>query len=433
MNNVELMDLSAADHRRDAAGAAPQLRGETPQPLVLASVRKFATWLEKVGYASHDPYDVWGTRYGCWARKIYYEKGRIGLPLVAPLLVLDVAAPWLPRLFLKKCRYATADAQLVLAFLNLFRLTGEEGWLKKGTDLAEEILAYSIPGYSGHCWGYPFDWQNNKGMWPRNTPFITCTPYCFEAFLALHDATGEARYLEVASSIAEFIHEDLHDVPDGPDAAAGSYSPLDHSMVINATAYRAFTLIEAAERFGRPEYRETALRHVRFILNHQREDGSWLYAVGNNAEEFIDHFHTCFVLKSLWKLNRVLQLPEVEESIRSGYAYYREHLFDADDNPKYFAIEPRFQLVRLEMYNFAEAITLGALLGTDLSEADTMAKTLARRLVEDYQLPKGPFVTRVFRGGFRHTTPFLRWPQAQLFYALTNLLAAGTNREGKIS
>jgi hypothetical protein len=31
-------------------------------------------------------------------------------------------------------------------------------------------------------------------------------------------------------------------------------------------------------------------------------------------------------------------------------------------------------------------------------------------------------VTRVFRGGFRHRFPFLRWPQAQLFYALTNLL-----------
>jgi hypothetical protein len=76
------------------------------------------------------------------------------------------------------------------------------------------------------------------------------------------------------------------------------------------------------------------------------------------------------------------------------------------------------------MYNVAEAITLGTLLKNDIPEAFALAQRLATRLVREYQLPVGHWVTRVYLGGIRHTLPFLRWPQAQLFLALTNLLVA---------
>lgn len=397
---------------------------ETQRRNVEGGVARFSAWLDEVGYASHDPYDLWGTSLGCWARKLYYEKGKIGAVFVAPMLAVDVLFPKLVRKFITKCRYATCDAQLVLAFLNLHKLEEDEKWLKNAVELGEEILGYSIPGYSGHCWGYPFDWQNNKGMWPKNTPFITCTPYCYEAFLRLHEVTGEQRYMEIVESIAKFIYVDLHDVDYSDGAAAGSYSPIDKSMVVNATAYRAYILLEAGGRFRNEDYTAAGMRHIQFVLETQREDGSWLYAVGNNAEEFIDHFHTCFVLKNLWKANQLLKREDVGECIAQGHRYCVDNLFNQDGEPKYFAVEPRFQLARLEMYNYAEVITLGALIGTEVPAAWEKARDLAVRLVGDHQLSSGAFVTRVFRGGFRHTTPFLRWPQAQLFYSLTNLLAA---------
>src|SRR6185295_9849852 len=34
------------------------------------------------------------------------------------------------------------------------------------------------------------------------------------------------------------------------------------------------------------------------------------------------------------------------------------------------------------------------------------------------------WITRIYRGGFTHRVPFLRWPQSQLFLALTNMVAA---------
>lgn len=407
----------------------PLNRVQTPARSEVASVvaegiRRFDAFLEKRGYQSYDPYDIWGTKYGVFSRRTYYEKGVVGLPLIAPILLLDAVCPSARALFVRKERFATADGQLTMAFLNLYRCTKDKKYLEKAKRLGEEILQYSVPGYSGNCWGYPFDWQNNRGLWRKNTPYITCTPYCFEAFLGLFDVTGEQRYLDIARSIATFVFTDLKDTPMGQDAAAASYSPMDETKVVNASAYRAWVLFEAAARFDLPEYFEKAQRNLKFILQSQQPDGAWLYAVETPGEAFIDHFHTCFVLKKLFKINQRLKSDAVNEAIRKGYDYYRRHLYHADGLPKAFALEPRKQIVKLDMYNFAEAITLGSLLRDFIPEAFAVAQNLAVMLCDKYQLADGHFVTRVYRGGFRHTFPFLRWPQAQLFYSLTNLLLA---------
>ncbi len=47
----------------------PALPTETA-PL-LASIRAFDTWLSETGYASYDPYDIWGTRFGLFSRRLY--------------------------------------------------------------------------------------------------------------------------------------------------------------------------------------------------------------------------------------------------------------------------------------------------------------------------------------------------------------------------
>jgi hypothetical protein len=142
----------------------------------------------------------------------------------------------------------------------------------------------------------------------------------------------------------------------------------------------------------------------------------------NEGKSYIDNFHTCFNLKNLFKIQRIRPEPRIESAIRRGFGYYREHLIDRDGNPKPFAVKPRLQLAKLEMYDFAESITLGALIGGLIPEALELARGLATKLIGEHQLPDGHFVTRVYRGGIRHRFPFLRWPQAQLFYALTNLL-----------
>lgn len=400
-----------------------------------ASIEKFCSWLADYGSTSYDPYDIWGTRYGCWARRLYYDKHPLGVVMTAPLILAEMICPGIRALFVDKNRFPTADAQLALAFLNLSGAhlgvrdnTSIQGtpvsYLMRAKDLAAGLLGQSVSGYSGYCWGYPFDWQNVRGFVPKDTPHITATPYCYEVFTQLFDLTGEQQYLDVALSIAGFFSDDLNDTPTGKDSAAGSYTPIDHSKVINASAYRAFVLFDAARRFGNETWRTKAGKNLRFILQNQKPDGSWLYAIDDPHDTFIDNFHTCFVLKNLYKLNRHVQSDDVDRAIRDGYRFYRTALIDEQDNPRLFVRAPRTEIVRLEMYCFAEAITLGALLRDDIPEAFQLAERLAKKLIRHHQLADGHWVTRVYIGGISHTVPFLRWPQSQLFYALTNLLVA---------
>ena len=221
---------------------------------------QFTAWLEKNGYASYDPYDIWGTRYGLLARRLYYAKHPLGLMLTAPLLIMEMVCPQLRALFIEKQRHPAAEAQLALAFLNMHESMRKAEvresclmpvnfkanlcWLSKAEELAEDLRKNSIQNYSGHCWGYPFDWQSVNGLIPKDTPHIIATPYCYEAFIRLFEVTGRERYLEVARSASAFVFRDLNDTPTSKDAAAGSYTPFDSGKVINANSYRAFVLFD---------------------------------------------------------------------------------------------------------------------------------------------------------------------------------------------
>jgi hypothetical protein len=115
------------------------------------SIDAFAQWLAAHGYASYDPYDIWGTGYGLNARRLYYRGHPLGVLLIAPILLMEMLCPVLRGLFVAKARCATADAQLILAFLNLYSITGEQEWLRKATELSREMLSYHVPGYRDYC------------------------------------------------------------------------------------------------------------------------------------------------------------------------------------------------------------------------------------------------------------------------------------------
>jgi len=388
------------------------------------SVELFVAWLKKNKYCSYDQYDFWSIRYGQFAKKVYYKNHKIGALFVGPIFLLELFAPMSRAIFVKKKRFSIADAHFIMSFVNLYKITNNCEYLDEAKQLAEQLLENSIPGYSGYCWGYPFDWQTNRGLWKKNTPLITNIPYCFEAFLKLYDVSKEKKYLDIVNSITQFAMKDLNETVTSDESSVCSYSPRDNSKVINANTYRSFLLMEAYNRFGDEKYKETAIRNINFVLESQKKDGSWLYAEGNPQDAFIDNFHTCFVLKNLFKANRHMQRNDVRISIKKGYEYYRTSLFTEDMVPKPFANIGRVQLTKIEMYDYAEGISLGVLLKDDIPGAFEMAQKLSQDIMSKYQCKDGHFVTRVSKGGLLNTVAYLRWPQSQMFHALTSLMKA---------
>jgi hypothetical protein len=385
-------------------------------------LKYFLHWIENHGYYSYDQYDFWATTSGKLAKRAYYRNHMLGLPLVIPLQLLDWLVPSSRSLFAKKTRFPIADAHFIMGYLNMFQVTQDESFLEKAATLSGELLISSIAGYSGYCWGYPFDWQTNRGLWKSNTPLITSTPYCFEAFLGLYDCFHDQKYLDAAYSIATFASNDLKETYHSEDACACSYSPMDVTQIVNASAYRAFLLLEAYHRFGDNAFEDKAVKNINFILRCQESSGAWLYAIGNPQDAFVDNFHTCFVLKNLYKANMLLQRADIKEAIIKGYDFYKETLLTDEGLPKPFALLGRAQLVKTELYDYAEGISLGVLLRDDIDGAFALAVNLAWQVYANYRVPAGHFTTRVSWGGVRNCVPYLRWPQAQMFFAFTILL-----------
>jgi hypothetical protein len=220
-------------------------------------------------------------------------------------------------------------------------------------------------------------------------------------------------------SVGHFAFTRIRSIEVAPGSKASSYSPIDSRRVVNASSYRGFLLATAGSRFDHPAWIAEARAVLRFVLLSQRADGSWLYAM-DGKDAFIDNFHTCFVLKNLYKSWRVLGDDDLLEAALKGYAFYKQRLLDAAGLPIPFARTQRLTLQRRDLYDYAEGITVGLLLADVDHNALGIAQALAGDLIQRWVLPDGSFVTRETIVG-RHTVPYLRWAQSQTFAALARL------------
>jgi squalene cyclase len=260
------------------------------------------------------------------------------------------------------------------------------------------------------------------------TPLITTTPYVYEAFSYVHRIDGNERWLEIMQSIAEHAANDIKDKEISTDAATAGYNPFDTTGgVINASAYRAFLLMSAANQFRRDDYRYIAERNLNFVLNSQQPDGSWFYA-SDGVRDFVDHFHTCFVLKALAKIERLSGHEGCRKAIKAGTDYYLCNLFDERGLPKPFSRAPRLTVYRQELYDYAECINLGVLVTGQSSELDERVQTTLNDLLDHWQKPDGSFRSRRLLLGWDNV-PMHRWAQSQLFRSLCFLFDSMTESE----
>ena len=76
----------------------------------------------------------------------------------------------------------------------------------------------------------------------------------------------------------------------------------------------------------------------------------------------MDHFHTCFVLKALAKIEALTGSADCKKAIERGVQYYIGNLFSQGLLPKPFSRRPRLTVYRHELYDLAECINLAVLL-----------------------------------------------------------------------
>jgi len=417
---------------------------------VVGVLADFTKWLDGYGETSWDHQSFFAGRVGGAAKSLYYRQKLLGTAAVAPMIFCEAFLPAARRLFHQRIRFAIADAHYAMGFAFLHEATGSDCYLERAIHFLEELKASRSPGFKEHCWGYPFDWVWRGGTIKKGTPLITTTPYCYEAFLQVAELLkADGRWqmadgrqdlgghlpsvvsrrdcMEIAESIARHAANDIKDFTTSSNASSCSYTPDDEGGVINAAAYRAFLLTSASQVFGNSAYGKIAERNLNFVLENQNADGSWFYAV-DGVRDFVDHYHTCFVMKALAKIHDLTGHEPALGALREGVSYYLNNLFDTDGLPKPFAKAPRLTVYKRELYDCAECINLCLLLRDRFPELESTLETVLRGILKDWIKADGSFRSRRLHFGWDNV-PMHRWGQAQMFRALAYYVCEQTKAE----
>ena len=402
--------------------AEPGTMQRLPLDGVRAAVQRFVAWLERYGETSYDHQSFFAGRLGRGAKRLYYRKPRLGTLAVAPMILCEAFVPGARRLFWIPQRFPIADAHYAMGFAALARVVRAPRYHRRAVHFLGVLDQTRCPGSERDGWGYPFDWETRQGTIERGTPLITTLAYVYEARRDVYAVDGDERWRQGMRSIAQHALVDYRDVATSPRAASCTYtpSPEDGGGVVNASAYRAFLLTQAGVDFSEAAYVEAADRNLNFVLDAQNSDGSWCYSV-DGERDFVDHFHTCFVLKALAKIEALTGASRCTEAIERGVAYYVRHLFDEQRLPKPFARAPRLTVYRRELYDYAECLNLATLLRGRFPALDAVLATVLHDVLERWQKPDGSFRTRQLLLGWDNV-PMHRWAQAQMFRSLCLLL-----------
>jgi hypothetical protein len=383
---------------------------------VLRCLERMVPYIESADYAGHDPYDA------------------LNSPVIATVAARSRAVRIGATQFLRRCpvnvrtllgiRKGHNPKGLGLflgGYAKLYALTRDAAYLTRIDRLVDLLAKLRSPGYTGHGWGYNFDWQSRTTLRPKGTPTVVNTAFIGHALLDCYELAGRSQALELALPIKDFILCDLHRTGT-EDAFCFSYTPVDTETVHNANLLGASILARLTRYSPDPRLAPAVRASLAYSLQHQREDGSWFYA-DTHLQQWIDSFHTGFNLQAIRYILQAGLMPECRTAYRRGVAYYADRFFLPDGTPKYY----HDRTYPLDIHAPAQAICFFSREGRGYR--DLTDRVVAWMLQHLYS-GKGFFYFRKYRFG-TNRIPYMRWSQAWAFHALTEYLAA--RKEGSSS
>jgi len=378
--------------------------------LVLSSVQNLERWIEDHHYRGYDPAD---------GLTSYLRALTFGNLLLDRLLQqLIWRFPWnlRPLLGVQPRDSYIGRGFIVRAYLTLYKITGEDSYVRKASESLDWLARNRAPGYKHFGWGKMFDFASRSGRQKKHEPITVWTSLIGQAFLDAYETTGEPRYLGIAESICEWIL----DVPRTVTRSGSciNYTPLGRGRdtIHNQSMLAAAMLVRTAQYSRKRDYLETARSAVEYTCTRQRPDGSWYYGE-DDKHRWIDSFHTGYVLDALGMFIDLTGDARYQHSLDLGLAFFKEHFFRTDGMPKYY----HNRTYPIDSQCAAQAIdTLTRFADRDPASLD-LAKRVARWTIIHMQDPSGYFYFMRYPCCVLKT-PMIHWAQAVTFRAMAQLL-----------
>ena len=322
----------------------------------------------------------------------------------------------LRKIFLIKKGYNPKGLGLFLtSYCNLYKREKKKEYLETIHFLAEKIISLQTKGFSGACWGYNFDWQSRVFFLPKYTPTVVASSFVAQALLDAYDITGKEEYLKTGLSTCDFIIKDLNRTIK-KRGFIFSYSPKDHTRVINASLLGSRLLSRAYSYTKDENLITTARESVIACTDTQRENGAWIYGE-DKIQQWVDSFHTGYKLEAISEYRKYSGDHSFDMHIEKGLKYYMENFFLEDGTPKYY-----------DNKTYPIDIHCPAQLFVTLQKMDRFreyketAEKVLKWTIENMQNKKKCYFYFQIKPGKSSKIPFMRWGQAWMMYGMSYYL-----------
>ncbi|MFO8109950.1 MAG: hypothetical protein R6U17_05445 [Thermoplasmata archaeon] len=355
-------------------------------------------------YMGIDPYDGLNSPY----------LSRLGgeskfLRIILTHMVKDAPVNLRPVLGIGPEKNPKGIALFALCYNDVYRITGNMEYDNRAQWLVEWLLKHRTDEGDGTYWGYNFPWQSGRSFLPSYGPCSVVTYFVTEAVRLIHH---DHQLLE---RVATFYLEHLNRLVDDEDQLCLSYTPFESEKIVNSNALIAHQLAELGVSLRRDEYMENAKRIVDWVLSQQDTDGGWFYSPTSHLKK--DNFHNGYVIWALMKYWKVVEDPVVLRSIKKGLRFYRS-LFEENGMPV-FSKEKKYPIdihnCSQGLITFKEAERLG------LHRKGFYNNILGWTLDNMWDRNDHYFYYQKHRF-WTNKTPYMRWSQAWMAYALSSLL-----------
>lgn len=366
--------------------------------------------------STHDPYDIWKTNIGFYVKRLFNKDRVLGTLPAAILTILDATVNNRLRLFYTKQEYPIVRAQAALVLLAMYEKLNDDQILRAAKVHLDWLASNYSKGYAGPSWGLNFAWASVNAKFSNDSPFITHTSYPLEAMDKFHEISGSTTYAAIIASSYEFISSDLTKYVDSDNELCVAYSPVPESRhVINASSYAMFALrlIYKYRPNDQLRIKHDVNRLYNFISNRQNSDGSWWYFADDGPKNFIDCFHSCFVIKNILKTGSSGLLPDSHmTAARTGYRFLVCNLRDSTTGLfKRFANAHIATPTKFDLYDNAEMLNLATLLG-DEEVRSSLSASIAKVFIDDC------VYSVIDRFGRRLNRNMLRWAVMPYLHSL---------------
>jgi SAM-dependent methyltransferase len=418
---------SASNASPAAAAGAPPARDDAQddRSRIQAAVDRLLAWLDANGWDGYDPYDVqdWLIQQARAGKAPSRKRQR-------ELLARNERDPMGVRaeLGIATKRIPKGLGLLAAARVRLYKATADPSHLEEAARIADWLLDNPSRGYGNLCWGYPFDWQSVIFI-PKDTPSAVVSTAAGDGLWELYTVTRDAKYLDACVSICRFLTENLRCGDMGEKGICFSYTPIDDYHVHNANLFAGEFLARIGREIDDEAWRKLGERTADYAISEQNDDGSifyWGRVQNDYAPRKLDHYHSGFEIRCLWRLWQHLGLDKLRRAWKRYLSFYLKSFRLPDGTPKIRPDAP----YPVNIHGAAECVLMLSMLSREAPELLDEAGRSLLWTIDRMQTDDGSFAYTWGPDG-RIDAPYLRWGQAWMLRAMAEYLTAVKVRDGE--